>query len=235
MGDSRRLFATHFLMKADAYFHNGYYPGIFDEAKSFDEAHIAEETTSKEIPTRSEHAHAENEQEHAEDNEAEHGFLGEARDWIDRFSRHFYPSVHSHRDDKDTEHEQESGPAVQRADVREMLDHATYYFPVGRRHAFDRLRFGGHRIHLRDLAVRNRRTLTECRAALDKAGVRVAVVDVTSLDVSLGPFRVVRAVSPDLQGLSFGFGLERQPVSRIKQRLVKTLTDRVLPPIHPIW
>src|SRR5688572_32989307 len=30
LGDSRKLFAKHFYMKADAYFHAGYYPTIYD-------------------------------------------------------------------------------------------------------------------------------------------------------------------------------------------------------------
>src|SRR3954447_23608607 len=30
MGESGRLFANHFLLKADAYFHSGAYPSIFD-------------------------------------------------------------------------------------------------------------------------------------------------------------------------------------------------------------
>src|SRR5437016_3281843 len=46
MGDSRRLFATHFLLKADAYFHSGFYPGIFDSAQSFHESELVEEQAS---------------------------------------------------------------------------------------------------------------------------------------------------------------------------------------------
>src|SRR5437016_1352477 len=32
LGDGRRLFANHFFVKADVYFHSGYYPSIFDQA-----------------------------------------------------------------------------------------------------------------------------------------------------------------------------------------------------------
>ena len=63
------------------------------------------------------------------------------------------------------------------------------------------------------------------------ADVRVAIVDVTSADVATGPFRVVRAVSPDLQTISYGHGLDRAPVERIRGR---TLTAG-LPSVHPIW
>src|SRR5882762_6957281 len=42
MGDARRMFANHFFVKADVYFHSGYYPSIFDQART-NEVHIAEE------------------------------------------------------------------------------------------------------------------------------------------------------------------------------------------------
>jgi len=78
LGDSRRLFASHFYVKADAYFHSGYYPSIFDNRPHDDKLHIAAS------------AGAGHEQ---------HEDLpdpGKPLDWIDRFSRHFYPSVHTH-------------------------------------------------------------------------------------------------------------------------------------------
>lgn len=116
------------------------------------------------------------------------------------------------------------------ADVRDMLDHAAYYFPVERRHVFDRLRPGGTPIALGDLMSASQSAVATCEAVLDDAGIRVAIVDVTSPDVRTGPFRVARAVSPDLQGISYGFGLDRQPVSRIARRRVSEV-----PAVHPIW
>src|SRR3984957_17338443 len=44
LGDSRRMFANHFFVKADAYFHSGFYPSIFDNQESFQTAHIAEDS-----------------------------------------------------------------------------------------------------------------------------------------------------------------------------------------------
>src|SRR6266571_2056790 len=41
LGDSRRLFAKHFYVKADAYFHRGYYPTIFDNQPSSGKLHMA--------------------------------------------------------------------------------------------------------------------------------------------------------------------------------------------------
>lgn len=78
-GESRQLFANHFFVKADISFHSGYYPSIFDEARQAEEndsdvSHPDEEGTP----------------------EPESGFLGPPTDWIDRFSRHFRPILHTH-------------------------------------------------------------------------------------------------------------------------------------------
>jgi tetratricopeptide (TPR) repeat protein len=79
LGDSRRMFARHFFTKADVYFHNGYYPTIYDDRKGFEEGHVGEAA----------HGHG-GEEEEAED------FLGKPKDWIDRFGRNFYPARHTH-------------------------------------------------------------------------------------------------------------------------------------------
>jgi hypothetical protein len=81
MGDSRRLFANHFFAQADAYFHSGFYPTIFDTAKTEERAHISEQAHEQ-------HADAHDEKEET--------FLGTPQDWIERFGRHFYPTVHTH-------------------------------------------------------------------------------------------------------------------------------------------
>jgi hypothetical protein len=117
-------------------------------------------------------------------------------------------------------------------EVREMLHHASYYFPAERAGAFDRLRSGEAPIPFSELVEDSQeRSLASCAAALAASGVRVALVDVTSPDVATGPFRVVRAVSPDLQPIYYGYGLERRPVERAR---VLGLAAR-LPPVHPIW
>src|SRR5581483_5611547 len=82
IGDSRRMFANHFFAKADAYFHSGFYPSIFDNREAFQTPHLAEEAGALEGKNTGE----------------EENFLGEPRDWIDRFSRHLYPSRHTHLD-----------------------------------------------------------------------------------------------------------------------------------------
>ena len=78
LGDARRFFAGYFFTKADIYFHSGFYPSIFDQASKH-EGHAS--VASGAI---------------TEEEELKSNFLGENRDWIDRFSRSFYPSRHTH-------------------------------------------------------------------------------------------------------------------------------------------
>jgi len=90
LGESRRLFANHFFVKADVYFHSGYYPSIFDHAQRerVDAHHMMEDHGGgKEDPDEEEHEKAMS--------------LGKPRNWIDRFGRHFFPSTHSHLDKGD--------------------------------------------------------------------------------------------------------------------------------------
>src|SRR5476649_811184 len=44
LGDSSRIFANSFFVKADAYYHSGFYPTIFDNNSAFQTPHIAEDT-----------------------------------------------------------------------------------------------------------------------------------------------------------------------------------------------
>jgi len=88
LGDSRRLFAKHFYVKADAYFHSGYYPTIYDAHPDSAQTHMAAAVA----------AGGEKEDEEGAD------FLGKPRDWIDSFSRHFYPSTHRHLGETEAEH-----------------------------------------------------------------------------------------------------------------------------------
>jgi tetratricopeptide (TPR) repeat protein len=89
LGDSRRLFAQHFFTKADVYFHSGYYPSVFDERAAFDESHATDGLVGATGD---------------EDEEDRHDFLGKPRDWIDRFSRNFFPARHTHLGDSGCGH-----------------------------------------------------------------------------------------------------------------------------------
>jgi len=91
LGDSRRLLAKHFYVKADAYFHSGYYPTIFDNHTASGQMHMT--------------AAAGAGQEHHEEGT---DFLGQPKDWLDAFSRNFFLSKHRHLgegDDPDHHHE----------------------------------------------------------------------------------------------------------------------------------
>ncbi|HEX4646163.1 MAG TPA: hypothetical protein VH598_11195, partial [Verrucomicrobiae bacterium] len=83
LGDSRRIFANHFFVKADAYFHSGFYPTIFDNQESFQTPHMAEDAGALKGHNQGE----------------ETAFMGQPRDIIEAFNRHFLPSRHTHLDE----------------------------------------------------------------------------------------------------------------------------------------
>jgi tetratricopeptide (TPR) repeat protein len=93
LGDSRKLFARHVYLKADAYFHNGYYPTIYDNRAGYQKSHIQQTAGAGSHP--------------AED-QAEENFLGKSKDWIDEFSRHFFPSRHTHLGEADAPEDSEN-------------------------------------------------------------------------------------------------------------------------------
>ncbi len=86
MSESRRAFANHFFVKADRYYHQGYYPSIFDEGRRETMMHIAE----VEEPS-GDHDHAGHDHKEHDTNDP-----AAPLDWIDRFGRNFYPSEHRH-------------------------------------------------------------------------------------------------------------------------------------------
>ncbi len=83
LGDTRVLFANSFFVKADAYFHSGYYPTIFDNNAPFKTPHIGEDSGTMESKNSGD----------------ENGFLGQPHDWIERLNRNFFPSEHTHLDE----------------------------------------------------------------------------------------------------------------------------------------
>src|ERR1017187_3456115 len=82
LGDSSQLFANSFFVKADAYFHSGYYPTIYDDNAPFKTPHIGEDSGTMESKNSGD----------------ENGFLGQPHDWIERLNRNFFPSEHTHLD-----------------------------------------------------------------------------------------------------------------------------------------
>lgn len=81
-GDSSRIFANAAFVKADEYYHSGYYPTIFDNNEAFKTPHMAEDTGAVASHNQGE----------------ETAFMGPPRDWIDAFARHFVPNRHTHLD-----------------------------------------------------------------------------------------------------------------------------------------
>ena len=96
IGDSRRMFANHFFVKADAYFHSGCYPTIFDNREAFQTPHMAEDSGTVGGRNKGD----------------ESRFLGKPRDWIDALSRQFFPSRHTHLDEGGASGELGSSGAV---------------------------------------------------------------------------------------------------------------------------
>jgi hypothetical protein len=83
LGDSSRMFANSFATKADAYYHSGYYPTIFDNNEAFKTLHMAEDTGAVASKNQGD----------------ETSFMGAPRDWLDSFGRHFIPNRHTHLDE----------------------------------------------------------------------------------------------------------------------------------------
>lgn len=79
LGESRRAFSDQFFLKADAYFHQGYYPSVFDIALPDGKTHMAKETEGHD---HHDHSHTPVKREY--------------RDWLENFGSHFYPAEHRH-------------------------------------------------------------------------------------------------------------------------------------------
>lgn len=117
-------------------------------------------------------------------------------------------------------------------EVTNLEEHASYYFTPERMAAFDFLR-GSPRppIAAADLPPCENVSLAACALRLEKAGVRVAFVDVTSPDLAGTPFRVARAIGTDVQPIHFGERFRRLG----NPRLDKLRAGRPLnPDPHPL-
>ncbi|HTA94569.1 MAG TPA: hypothetical protein VK769_00445 [Verrucomicrobiae bacterium] len=84
LGDSSRIFANSFFVKADEYYHSGFYPTIFDNNSAFQTPHMAADTGA--IASHNQ-------------GEEDTSFMGPPRDWIDAFGRNFIPNRHTHLDE----------------------------------------------------------------------------------------------------------------------------------------
>lgn len=116
-------------------------------------------------------------------------------------------------------------------EVKTLEDHALYYVPRDRASAFHFMRTAAGAVPLSEIEAVPEPIAAHCCRLLERAGVRVAVVDVTSPDVALSPFRVARAVGTDMQPIHFGHRLQRLGNPRLQRLLGKR---RPNPYPHPI-
>src|SRR5207245_780449 len=79
VGDGREIIASRLFAKADAYFHRGKYPSIFEQNAQAKQNHMAGEAGHNEH----------------EDHD-EHDAAPPSRDWIEALERHFVPYEHVH-------------------------------------------------------------------------------------------------------------------------------------------
>jgi ribosomal protein S12 methylthiotransferase accessory factor len=114
-------------------------------------------------------------------------------------------------------------------DVHTLEDHALYYVPKHRTPAFSFLGAAGV-VAAKDLPEPSDVSTEVLVRRLAAAGLRVAIVDVTSPDLAETPFRVARALGAGFQQIHFGHGLERLG----NPRLLAMATHGINPDPHPM-
>jgi tetratricopeptide (TPR) repeat protein len=111
LGDGRRLFANHFFAKADAYFHRGVYPSIFDAPRP-EEMHMvtAGQETLEAMPEEGGASEVHDEHDNEEEHDPEHcddpthvheRGATPGGDWIAWLNGQLKPSAHAHLDGGD--------------------------------------------------------------------------------------------------------------------------------------
>jgi hypothetical protein len=98
LAQSKRLFAEQSFVKADKYFHSGYYPTMFDDQTAFHTPHMALYPNVIDQEKRAEQARNKQRLQNVVDLTDESGSPGMARDWIEEFGRNFFPVRHTHLD-----------------------------------------------------------------------------------------------------------------------------------------
>lgn len=83
LGDCRRIFANSFFVKADKYFHSGYYPTIYDNTAPFKTAHMAEDSGAAKSQNTGD----------------EETIFSHPHNWVEKFELNFFPSHHTHLDE----------------------------------------------------------------------------------------------------------------------------------------
>ncbi|AUX24951.1 uncharacterized protein SOCEGT47_054920 [Sorangium cellulosum] len=99
--------------------------------------------------------------------------------------------------------------------VRTRADHAAYYVPPSRATAFAFLGEGGA-LTAAEIEEPEEVSLSELTRRVTAAGLRIAIVEVTSPDLATPPSRVVRALGPDFQQIHFGHRVARLGNPRLR-------------------
>jgi ribosomal protein S12 methylthiotransferase accessory factor len=116
-------------------------------------------------------------------------------------------------------------------DVQTFRQHGLFYLPAERNRAFDFLDNGGKPpIRVRDLSEPAEMSLALLVDRLRSAGVRVAIVDLTTAALYASGFSVVRALGEDMQQIHCGFGRERLNNPRL-QNLLQRPVNLAIPPV----
>ncbi|MFT3766161.1 MAG: YcaO-like family protein [Minicystis sp.] len=114
-------------------------------------------------------------------------------------------------------------------DVHTIEDHAFYYAPKRRAKALAFLGRGGE-VAAADLPEPEEVSTRALVRRVQAAGLRIAVVDVTSPDLAPTPFRVARALGPGFQQIHFGHTRARLG----NPRLLALASNGINPDPHPL-
>lgn len=116
------------------------------------------------------------------------------------------------------------------SDVQTFRQHGLFYLPAERKRAFDFLDNSGKPIRVRDLSQSEEMSLALLVEELQAAGVRVAIVDLTTAALYDSGFSVVRALGENMQQIHCGFGRERLNNPRL-QNLLQGPVNFAIPPV----
>jgi ribosomal protein S12 methylthiotransferase accessory factor len=106
-------------------------------------------------------------------------------------------------------------------EVQTFRQHALYYLPAERNRAFDFLGQSGKQpIRLRDFEEPSDIPMDILINALESAGVRVAIADLTTPALRDSGFTMVRALGENMQQIHCGFGRERLNNPRLRKLLI---------------
>jgi ribosomal protein S12 methylthiotransferase accessory factor len=116
-------------------------------------------------------------------------------------------------------------------EVQTFRQHGLFYLPAERNQVFDFLDKGGKpSIRLCDFEEPGEISLAALIEMLGAAGVRVAIVDLTTDALRASGFSVVRALGENMQQIHCGFGRERLDNPRLRNLLTGPI-NLAIPPV----